>query len=83
VATPYDASYAVEVQRAYPDQFAIVKPVDPDGTNQEYPQALSVRRNPKTIGTEPSSVYFCPFYAGTPYGRRVIFWRQLRAWFRG
>ena len=21
----------------------------------------------------PSSVYFCPFYAGTPYGRRVIF----------
>jgi L-fuconolactonase len=26
----YDASYAVEVQRAYPDRFAIVKPVDPD-----------------------------------------------------
>ena len=26
----YDASYAVEVQRAHPDQFAIVKPVDPD-----------------------------------------------------
>ena len=26
----YDASYAVEVQRAHPGQFAIVKPVDPD-----------------------------------------------------
>ena len=25
----YDASYAVEVQRAHPDRFAIVKPVDP------------------------------------------------------
>ena len=26
----YDANYAVEVQRAYPSRFAIVKPVDPD-----------------------------------------------------
>jgi predicted TIM-barrel fold metal-dependent hydrolase len=26
----YDANYAVEVQRAHPDRFAIVKPVDPD-----------------------------------------------------
>jgi predicted TIM-barrel fold metal-dependent hydrolase len=26
----YDAGYAVEVQRAHPDRFAIVKPVDPD-----------------------------------------------------
>jgi hypothetical protein len=26
----YDASYAVEVQSAHPDRFAIVKPVDPD-----------------------------------------------------
>src|SRR5689334_24695034 len=26
----YDASYAVEVQRAHPDKFGIVKPVDPD-----------------------------------------------------
>jgi L-fuconolactonase len=26
----YDASYAEEVQRAHPDRFAIVKPVDPD-----------------------------------------------------
>lgn len=26
----YDASYAVEVQKAHPDRFGIVKPVDPD-----------------------------------------------------
>jgi L-fuconolactonase len=26
----YDASYAVDVQRAHPKRFAIVKPVDPD-----------------------------------------------------
>jgi predicted TIM-barrel fold metal-dependent hydrolase len=26
----YDACYAVEVQRAHPERFAIVKPVDPD-----------------------------------------------------
>jgi hypothetical protein len=26
----YDASYAVEVQRAHPGRFAIVKPVDPE-----------------------------------------------------
>ena len=26
----YDASYAVEVQRAHPGRFAIVKPVNPD-----------------------------------------------------
>ena len=25
----YDASYAIEVQRAHPDRFALVKPVDP------------------------------------------------------
>lgn len=26
----YDASYAIEVQRAHPERFAIIKPVDPD-----------------------------------------------------
>jgi L-fuconolactonase len=29
----YDASYAVEVAKAYPDRMAIVKPVDPDDPN--------------------------------------------------
>ena len=47
----YDASYAVEVQRAHPDRFAIVKPVDPDAPGvaeviadwQKPPGAVGVR----------------------------------------
>jgi len=31
----YDASYAVEVQRAHPGRFGIVKPIDPDAANIE------------------------------------------------
>ena len=29
----FDGSYATEVQRAHPDRFAIIKPVDPDDPN--------------------------------------------------
>ena len=31
----YDASYAVEVQRAHPGRLAIIKPVDPDDPDVE------------------------------------------------
>ena len=31
----YDASYAIAVQRAHPDRFAIIKPVDPDDPGVE------------------------------------------------
>ena len=45
----YDASYAVEVQRAHPGRFAIVKPVDPDD-----PAVADVvadwKRTPGTVG---------------------------------
>jgi L-fuconolactonase len=45
----YDGSYAVEVQRAHPDRFAIVKPVDPDD-----PAVADViaewKRTPGTVG---------------------------------
>jgi L-fuconolactonase len=45
----YDASYAVEVQRAHPDRFAIVKPVNPDD-----PAVADViaawKRTPGTVG---------------------------------
>ena len=45
----YDASYAVEVQRAHPDRFGIVKPVDPDD-----PAVADViaewKRTPGTVG---------------------------------
>ena len=45
----YDASYAVEVQKAHPDRMAIVKPVDPDD-----PAVADViadwKRTPGTVG---------------------------------
>ena len=45
----YDASYAVEVQRAHPGRFALVKPVDPDN-----PAVADVvaewKRTPGTVG---------------------------------
>src|ERR1017187_5151923 len=45
----YDASYAVEVQRAHPGRFALVKPVDPDN-----PAVADViadgKKTPGTVG---------------------------------
>src|SRR6059058_3038402 len=45
----YDGSYAVEVQRAHPDRFALVKPVDPDN-----PAVADViadwKKTPGTVG---------------------------------
>src|ERR1043165_1455315 len=45
----YDGSYAVEVQKAHPDKFAIVKPVDPDD-----PKVSDViadwKKTPGTVG---------------------------------
>ena len=45
----YDASYAVEVQRAHPGRFALVKPIDPDN-----PAAGDViadwKKTPGTVG---------------------------------
>ena len=59
----YDASYAVEVQRAHPDRFAIVKPVDPDDPAvadviadwKQTPGAVGIRiMLPKEAGREPN-----------------------------
>jgi L-fuconolactonase len=45
----YDASYAVEVQRAHPGRFALVKPVDPDDPAVEDVVA-DWKRTPGTVG---------------------------------
>ena len=59
----YDASYAVEVQRAHPGRFAIVKPVDPDDPAvadvvadwKKTPGAVGIRiMLPKEAGREPN-----------------------------
>jgi predicted TIM-barrel fold metal-dependent hydrolase len=45
----YDASYAVEVQRAHPGRFALVKPVDPD--NPAVADVISDwKKTPGTVG---------------------------------
>jgi len=45
----YDASYAVEVQRAHPGRFAIVKPVDPDNPALDEVVA-DWKKTPGTVG---------------------------------
>lgn len=45
----YDASYAVEVQKAHPGKFALVKPVDPDDPAVEDVVA-EWKRTPGTVG---------------------------------
>ena len=45
----YDASYAVEVQRAHPGRFALVKPVDPDDPAVEDVIA-GWKKSPGTVG---------------------------------
>ena len=45
----YDASYAVEVQKAHPDRFGIVKPVDPD--NPAIDDVIAEwKKTPGTVG---------------------------------
>jgi L-fuconolactonase len=45
----YDASYAVEVQRAHPGRFALVKPVDPD--DPAVPETIAEwKKTPGTVG---------------------------------
>jgi L-fuconolactonase len=45
----YDASYAIEVQKAHPDRFALVKPVDPDDPAVEDVIA-DWKKTPGTVG---------------------------------
>src|SRR5437773_1512124 len=46
----YDASYAVEVQRAHPGRFALVKPVDPDDPAVADVIADWKKKTPGTVG---------------------------------
>lgn len=59
----FDASYAIEVQRAHPNKFAIVKPVDPDDPAvaeviaewKKIPGAVGIRiMLPKEAGRDPN-----------------------------
>jgi L-fuconolactonase len=87
----YDASYAVEVQQAYPDRFALVKPVDP-----EDPAVAEViadwKQTPGTVGIriimtkeanrapdDPGLDHICRAAAGQDCPVNVLFWGNLDA----
>lgn len=59
----YDASYAVEVQRAHPGRFALVKPVDPDDPAVEEVVA-EWKRTPGTVGIRALMKTDSPHRAG-------------------
>jgi predicted TIM-barrel fold metal-dependent hydrolase len=87
----YDASYAVEVQQAHPDRFALVKPVDP-----EDPAVAEViadwKKTPGTVGIriiltkeanrapdDPGLDRICRAAAGQNFPVNVLFWGNLDA----
>ena len=87
----YDASYAVEVQQAHPDRFALVKPVDPDD-----PAVAEViadwKQTPGTVGIriimtkeanrapdDPGLDRICRAAAGQDVPVNVLFWGNLDA----
>src|SRR5215831_4231781 len=87
----YDASYAVEVQQAHPDRFALVKPVDP-----EDPAVAEViadwKKTPGTVGIriimtkeanrapdDPGLDRICRAAAGQDFPVNVLFWGNLDA----
>src|SRR6201987_3865718 len=50
----YDASYAVEVQKAHPDKFALVKPVNPPMIRRWPTSSPTVRRRPARLASASS-----------------------------
>jgi predicted TIM-barrel fold metal-dependent hydrolase len=87
----YDASYAVEVQQAHPNRFALVKPVDPDD-----PAVAEViadwKKTPGTVGIriimtkeanrapdDPGLDRICRAAAGQDFPVNVLFWGNLDA----
>ena len=85
----YDASYAVEVQRAHPDRFAIVKPVNPDDPAvadviadwKQTPGAVGIRiMLPKEAGREandPGLDRILRAAARLDFPVNVLFWDNL------
>src|SRR4029450_3385833 len=87
----YDASYAVEVQQAHPDPFALVKPVDP-----EDPAVAEViadwKKTPGTVGIriiltkeanrapdDPGLDRICRAAAGQDFPGNVLCWGDVDA----
>lgn len=67
----YDASYAVEVQKAHPGKFALVKPVDPDDPAVEDVVA-DWKKTPGTVGIRVLMKADTPHRAGHPGLDRML-----------
>ena len=87
----YDASYAVAVQRAHPDRFAIVKPVNPDDPAvgdviaewRKQPGAVGVRimltREANRAPDDPGLDRICRAAAQQNFPVNVLFWGNVDA----
>jgi L-fuconolactonase len=85
----FDASYAVEVQRAHPGRFALVKPVDPDDPAvadvisewKQTPGTVGIRiMLPKESGreaTDPGLERICRAAAQYDFPVNILFWGNL------
>jgi L-fuconolactonase len=67
----YDASYAVEVQKAHPGKFGLVKPVDPDDPAVEDVVA-EWKKTPGTVGIRALMKTDSPHRAGHPGLDRML-----------
>src|SRR5579871_6971198 len=87
----YDASYAVEVQKAHPDKFALVKPVNPDDPAvaeviaewKRTPGAVGVRimltKEANRAPDDPGLDRICRAAARHDFPVNVLFWGNVEA----
>jgi len=87
----YDASYAVSVQRAHPDRFALVKPVNPDDPAvadiivewKKTPGTVGIRiimtKEAKRAPDDPGINRICRAAAQHDFPVNVLFWGNLDA----
>src|SRR4051812_43383007 len=87
----YDASYAVEVQQAHPDRFAIVKPVNPDDPAvadviadwKKVPGAVGIRimltREANRAPDDPGLDRICRAAVTHDFPVNVLFWGNIEA----
>jgi predicted TIM-barrel fold metal-dependent hydrolase len=87
----YDGSYAVSVQKAHPDRFAIVKPVDPDDPAvadviadwKETPGTVGIRiimtKESNKAPDDPGFARICAAAAKHNFPVNVLFWGNVDA----
>ena len=90
----YDASYAVEVQRAHPGRLAIVKPVDPDDAGVDdvvaewkaTPGAVGIRimltKEEKRAPDDPGLDRIARAAVRHDFPVNILFWGNLDAGYR-